>query len=397
MKVLITTDWYKPAINGVVTSVLSLESGLTALGAEVRILTLSGDRRTRTEGNVTYIGSIGVGKIYPNARLKTAPGSHCVQQLIDWRPDIVHSQCEFSTFFLARKIAESCDCPLVHTYHTVYEDFTHYFSPNVRFGKYMAALFSRRTLAKVQAVIVPTEKVKTMLQGYGVKQPIAVHPSGLKLDSFELPVHLSEQDSLRKRLGIDAGDRVLLYLGRLAQEKNISELLLLLSQEKEPHLKLLLVGDGPHRHQLEEQAQMLGLGRRILFAGMVSPLDVVRYYRLGDIFVSASQSETQGLTYIEAMAAGLPLLCREDPCLNGVIQNGINGFTFQNAEQFHKHLHALMDDDAWRHSIGGAAKKMAFTCCGAREFANGIMEVYQQVLQQEQEKRAAIVSTHRCA
>ena len=139
MKILITTDWYKPAVNGVVTSVVSLADGLAAEGAEVRILTLSSDLHSYTKGNVTYLGSVGVGRIYPNARLKAAPSSRYVQELMKWCPDIVHSQCEFSTFFLARKIAEACRCPLVHTYHTVYENFTHYFSPNVRFGKYMAA------------------------------------------------------------------------------------------------------------------------------------------------------------------------------------------------------------------------------------------------------------------
>lgn len=113
MKVLITTDWYKPVINGVVTSVISLLDGLTALGADVRILTLSKDLHSYKEGNVTYIGSIGVGKIYPNARLKAVPSSKYIQDLIEWHPDIVHSQCEFSTFFLAKKIAEACACPLV--------------------------------------------------------------------------------------------------------------------------------------------------------------------------------------------------------------------------------------------------------------------------------------------
>lgn len=135
MKVLITTDWYKPVINGVVTSVLSLADGLEALGHEVRILTLSGTIHSYCEGNVTYIGSVSVGKIYPNARLKTAMTHGYVRDLIAWKPDVVHSQCEFSTFFLARRITQICRVPLVHTYHTVYEDYTHYFSPSISVGR----------------------------------------------------------------------------------------------------------------------------------------------------------------------------------------------------------------------------------------------------------------------
>ena len=129
MKVLITTDWYRPAVNGVVTSVRNLAEGLSALGHEVRILTLSGSIRSYREGNVTFIGSVSVGMVYPNARLRTARGEALVQELADWKPDIVHSQCEFSTFSFAKRITAACGCPLVHTYHTVYEDFTHYFPP----------------------------------------------------------------------------------------------------------------------------------------------------------------------------------------------------------------------------------------------------------------------------
>ena len=144
------------------------EAGRSALGHEVRILTLSGSIRSYREGNVTFIGSVSVGMVYPNARLRTARGEALVQELADWKPDIVHSQCEFSTFSFAKRITAACGCPLVHTYHTVYEDFTHYFSPNVRFGRFLAAKFSRHVLPQTDAVIVPTEKIRTMLRGYGV-------------------------------------------------------------------------------------------------------------------------------------------------------------------------------------------------------------------------------------
>lgn len=383
MKVLITTDWYKPVINGVVTSVVNLAAGLTELGHEVRILTLSGDRASHTEDNVTYIGSVSVGMIYPNARLKTAPSSRYVRELIDWHPDIVHSQCEFSTFFLARKISEACGCPLVHTYHTVYEDFTHYFSPSVRFGKYMAAAFSRHILAKTQAVIVPTGKIQTMLAGYAIQTPISVIPSGLNLEQYASAISTQERNTARHALGFTEKDRVLVYLGRLAKEKNISELFEFFAQQNEPQLRLLLVGDGPHRVKLEEEAAALGISERVVFTGMVPPSEVARYYRLGDIFVSASQSETQGLTYVEAMAAGLPLLCRDDLCLQDVIKSGINGFTYHNATEFHQILSQLLSDTALCRALSQAAKETAFGCYSAKSFAQHAANVYQTLLDQD--------------
>lgn len=130
MRVLITTDWYEPVINGVVTSVMNLSRQLRERGHEVKILTLSRTFHSYIEGDVVYAGSIGLGCIYPQARLKIpkAAGDY-MEMLLEWKPDIVHSQCEFSTFFLAKRIASELHVPIVHTYHTVYEDYTHYFSP----------------------------------------------------------------------------------------------------------------------------------------------------------------------------------------------------------------------------------------------------------------------------
>ena len=136
MRVLITTDWYEPVINGVVTSVMNLSRQLRERGHEVKILTLSRTFHSYIEGDVVYAGSIGLGCIYPQARLKIpkAAGDY-MEMLLEWKPDIVHSQCEFSTFFLAKRIASELHVPIVHTYHTVYEDYTHYFSPQKVWGR----------------------------------------------------------------------------------------------------------------------------------------------------------------------------------------------------------------------------------------------------------------------
>lgn len=376
MKILITTDWYKPAVNGVVTSVVSLSDEFTALGHDVRILTLSGDRHSRKCGNVTYIGSVGVGKIYPNARLRAAPSTRLIRELIDWHPDIIHSQCEFSTFFLAKRISEICGCPLIHTYHTVYEDFTHYFSPSIRFGKYMAAAFSKRILAKVQAVIVPTGKIREMLERYGVQAPVIIIPTGLELEQFSVPTDERERINLRRSLGLADDDQILIYLGRLAKEKNIEEVLMLIQREKNDKLRLLLVGDGPYRACLEKMVQDMALEQRVIFAGMVPTSEVARYYRIADVFISASQSETQGLTYIEAMASGLPILCREDPCLDDVVQSGINGFIYHDPDEFGKILKRLLSDTAYRRSVGQTAKDTVQRRYSSIEFAGKVIGVY---------------------
>ena len=138
----------------------------------------------------------------------------------------------------------------------------------------------------------------------------------------------------RRALGIGDDDQVLLNLGRLGGEKNLGELLTLFAQARQENdnLKFLIVGDGPAREELEHQAKKLGVEKDVIFTGMVDPSEVQNYYQLGDIFVSASTSETQGLTYIDAAANGLPLLCRQDDCLTDVLQEGKNGYEYTSAE-----------------------------------------------------------------
>ena len=376
MKVLITTDWYQPVINGVVTSIVNLTEGLKALGYEVKILTLSNNKKSYVDGDVIYIGSIGAEKVYPNARISINTHNKLVKDLIMWKPDIVHSQCEFSTFLFARYIAKKCHIPLVHTYHTVYEDFTHYFAPNVKLGKYMASKFSRWILNKTQVVIAPTNKTKQLITKYGVKSPVFVIPSGLNLSQFLSQMKQLDRKKLRKKYGIKDSDEVLIFLGRLAKEKNIDELFKLLKEDINKNLKLLLVGDGPYRNQLEDMVDNLKIRNQVIFTGMVSPKDVPNYYKMSDIFVSASQSETQGLTYIEAMASGLAILCRDDPCLSNVVENGKNGFTYTSAEEFHKILSRLLIDVNCRKNVGKQAMTTVSENFSIKGFAREVSKVY---------------------
>lgn len=335
MKILLTTDTWTPTINGVVTSTVALRTELQTRGHEVRVLTLAGSSRTYTEDGVTYLGSLDAGLIYPGARLRAPALNGALHDLAAWSPDVVHSQCEFSTFAPARQLAKAAGAPLLHTYHTVYEDYTHYFSPSRRMGRCLAQLFTRSICAACDAVIAPTQKIQWLLTGYGVRCPVEVIPTGLDLDRFAA----QPDPALRAALDLPSDEPVLLYLGRLAKEKNIAELIGALPQIDRG--VLLIVGDGPERPVLEAQTQALGVARRVRFAGMAAPAEVPRYYALADAFVSASTSEAQGLTYIEALAAGLPLLCRDDPCVRTLITPGQDGWVYRTAAELAALANAL--------------------------------------------------------
>lgn len=352
MKILLTTDTWTPTVNGVVTSTVNLRAELTARGHDVRVLTLAGGCHTQQADGVTFLGSLDAGLIYPGARLRAPALDNALQELIAWQPDVVHSQCEFSTFAPARRIARACGAPLIHTYHTVYEDYTHYFSPSRRMGRRLAALFTRAVCASADAVIAPTPKIQRLLRSYGVQCPVRVIPTGLDLRRFTA----APDPALRTALGLPDRGPVLLYLGRLAKEKNIAELIAAMPDI--PGAALLIVGDGPERPALEAQAEALGLAGRVIFAGMVPPAQVPRYYALADAFVSASTSEAQGLTYIEALAAGLPLLCRADPCVEALIRPGEGGWVYHSAREFMALARALPTGAA-AQSLRQAARRAA--------------------------------------
>ena len=230
MKILITSDWYAPVINGVVTSVLLLKQELERRGHEVRVVTLSSSLRSHREGEVYYIGSVSADRVYPDARVRMNRTKRLIRELVEWGPDVVHSQCELSTFRIARQIARRCRIPMVHTYHTVYEDYTHYFSPSKRLGRRVVSAFSRWVGKRTACIVAPSRKVKQLLEEYGVACRIEVIPTGTDLSAYRQESAPLAAAQLRRQLGIPEEHRVLLYLGRLAKEKELDTVLDLLAE-----------------------------------------------------------------------------------------------------------------------------------------------------------------------
>ena len=382
MKILITTDLYTVSTNGVVTSVQNLFDELTAKGHDVRILTISDTFHSHKDGAVYYIRSVPLKAVYPDLRMPTSYRHKLIQEIIDWKPDIVHSQCEFFSYQFAARISRITGAPLVHTYHTLYEQYlTSYVVPSKRLGDFLAKVLSRKRLKRVITLVAPTQKVENTLQGYGMRAPISVVPSGISLEQHHQ--RLSQEARLEKRraLGIHDDDQVLINLGRLGGEKNLDELIELFAEARKQNefLKFLIVGDGPAREDLEKLSKKLGVSEHVIFTGMVPPNEVQNYYQLGDVFVSASTSETQGLTYIEAAANGLPLLCRQDDCLADVLQEGENGYEYTSAEEFLNAIDTVMEDPEWRAAAARRSEEIAASF-DKKNFGEAIENVYESVL-----------------
>lgn len=380
MKILITTDAYVPMINGVVISVMNLKEQLVKRGHEVKILALSDTGRARKEGDVYYLPSIPF-PIYPDARVTFSFYGEYVKELIDWKPDLVHSQSEFTSLCAAKRIAKNLNNPVIHTYHTMYEDYTHYFVKSKRVGKKMVSWLARILLGKVDVIVTPTRKVSDALKGYGLNRPMVSIPTGIDLSRFTGSMESAERDGLRAGLGFGKEDKVLVFVGRVGKEKNIDFVVSQLKglMERDRTLRMAVVGDGPHKKELEELVKNLGLAGQVVFTGAVKPEQVHRYYKAADVFVNASESETQGLTYIEALASGIPAVCKMDECLKGVIEDGYNGYLFEDGQELAECVKRIFADRAAYDRLSENAQKSVLRF-SKEEFGRRMEKLYQFVL-----------------
>lgn len=380
MRVLITTDLFTTKTNGVVTSVKNLVEELEKKGHEVKLLTLSQKLRSYREQNTYYIRSVPV-KIYPDVRMPVSYRHKYIKEIIDWKPQVIHSQCEFFSFQFARYIAKMTGAPIIHTYHTLYEQYAHYLIPGKHLGRYAVSVFSRKRLRNVTTIIAPTQKVKKALSSYGIDKQICIVPSGIDLEQHKRHLPPDVRSAMRRKLGIADLEKVLINLGRLGDEKNLEELLYFFADVVSAHqnVKFLIVGDGPARKRLKHLAKELKIEDKVIFTGMVEPKEVWKYYQLGDIFVSASTSETQGLTYVEAAANGLPLVCRSDLCLKEIVLPGENGYEYTCKKDFLKKIDIFLDDDSFRKEAGRRSKEVADRF-DKKNFGSAIEEVYNIVV-----------------
>ena len=329
MKIGLFTDSFYPEVGGVATSCYNLERALTRLGHEVQVYApRCKGWKEQERPNVHYLTSRPL--LILKDRNVAIPHIKPLHEAINAKFDVVHTNSEFVMGYMGRYVAHHSHCALVHTYHTVWEDYTYYVTHGVadETARRIVARYSEWWCDHFGRIIVPTAKTQALLARYGVTAPMDVIPSGMDLERFDPARHsAAEIAATRAECGVKPGERVLLNIGRMAKEKNlvrIMDLFPALLQEC-PDVRLVLVGEGPQRQVLSQRAAELGVAEHVSIVGAKPWEEIDKYYAIGDVFVSASHTETQGLTYIEAMASGLCVCAARDPCLFGVIEDGVNG------------------------------------------------------------------------
>lgn len=360
MKILITSDTYSPMVNGVVTSTINLYKELKKQGHDVKVLTLSSTGKSYVENDIYYLKSVAV-RVYPGARIGATINDKLLKNIIQWKPDIIHSQTEFSTLVYARYIVKKLSVPHVHTYHTMYEDYLKYIFKGKLLKKENLKKIVRRLLNKMDLIIAPTVKVKETLINYGVYTHISVIPSGIDLSKFMIDIYDEEKQMLRSMLNIKRNEKVIVYVGRIGEEKNIEEVITNFTElyNIDKKVKLIIVGGGPYLEILKDVAIENKIQDQIIFTGMVTPKEIYKYYKIGDVFVTASTSETQGLTYVEALSCGLPVLCKYDQCIDNVIVNTYNGYAYRTKEEFIHEALKILNDAAYRNKLSQNALSKA--------------------------------------
>lgn len=399
MRIGIFTDTYPPFINGVSTSITMLKRALEKMGHKVFIVTVNNEKMSyKYEENETVIRLPGIPIGIYDYRLTSIYPIRVINKIKNWKLDVIHSQTEFGVGTFARLIANQFHIPLVHTYHTMYEDYVHYITKGYFNGtskkvvEYLTKFYCDKTATEL---IVPTKKAYDLFkEKYKVDRNVHIIPTGIEIDRFyKENFKKSEILSLRKKLSIQDTDFVVLFVGRLGQEKSVD---MLIDSErdiikKHPNVKLLIVGDGPDMDLFKNMVKEYQLENHVIFTGKVPYDDIPLYYGISDVFATASQTETQGLTVIEAMAASLPVLAIDDESFRMIVKNGVNGYLFRDKDEFLSKI-AILDDLETVKQMGKQARNSAEDH-SSKYFAKRVLEVYQMAIQANGTNKDTLVGT----
>lgn len=328
MRVGLFTDTYFPQVSGVATSIRTLKEELEKEGHEVYIFTTT-DKHVKRFEDPTIIRLPSVPFVSFTDRRVVYRGLISSYKIAkEYHLDIIHTQTEFSLGLLGKMVGKALRIPVVHTYHTQYEDYVSYIANGKIIRPSMVKPLLRGYLKDLDGVICPSRIVLNLLEGYEVTIPKRVIPTGIALENYvREDIRKEDVAALRKELAISDDETMLLSLSRVSYEKNIQTIIHQLPAvlSENSRIKLVIVGDGPYLQALKELAVSSGVEDHVVFTGMIAHDQVGLYYKACDFFISASTSETQGLTYIESLASGKPIIAHGNPYLDDLITDRMFG------------------------------------------------------------------------
>ena len=377
MNIGIFTDSYFPQLSGVATSIKTLKDSLEEQGHNVFIFTTTDPhiKKGTVEANIFRFSSVPFIS-FTDRRVAFRGFFEATKVAREVKLDIVHTQTEFALGMIGKYVAHQLKIPAIHTYHTMYEDYLHYVLNGHLLRPYHVKQFTNAYLKNMDGVIAPSKRVEALLKRYRVNIPMRVIPTGVDINSLNKP----ETVEVRKELDIPDDVPVLLTLSRVAEEKKIDRILNAMPEilDEFPQTRLVIAGDGPDMEVLQEQVERLTLEDSVIFTGDIPHDDVGSYYKMADLFVSASDTETQGLTYIEALASGTKCVVYDTDYTEHVFDDEEFGKVFSGPGEMLNEILFYLRKGRERIQPDKLAAKMEQI--SAQKFASSVYQFYQDTI-----------------
>ncbi|MCA8863267.1 MULTISPECIES: glycosyltransferase [unclassified Halomonas] len=383
LRVAMVSNNYFPFVSGVSVSVDRLRNGLCDLGHTIQLFVPRYRETWQDDSSIRRIPTLMAFGQKGEFRLTNPFSARFRRCLRAFGPDLIHVHHPFWLGSMGLFMGRRLKVPVIYTYHTRLEHYAHFVPlPGALFRNLISHYLIKRFSNRCQGVIVPTHSAEEYLRMIGVKTPTLVQPTGIDVARFA-QVERSALEALREQLGIDPASKILISVSRISKEKNIGFMLEALAELKaqgHADVHLLLIGDGPDRAAIQKQIDTLKLTSQVTLAGAVPPERMALYYHLGDIFVFASTSETQGMVILEAMSAGLPVVAVRSSGIDDVVRQGVNGFkTPQNRQAWGQQVVKLKDNAELRQQLGKQASHFAEEF-DIVNFASAVASFYAEVL-----------------
>jgi len=386
MRVGMFINFYIPSKGGMETSVINLSKGLQDAGHEVFIFAPNYPNWQETEKNVFRYKSFAFTYDDYQYVIPVPFGSNMEEKIRALNLDIIHSHQPFSLGWEAKKFAKKLDVPMVFTYHIKFEDYYHYIFlvPKVVSQK-IIKWFVSRYLKQCDAIIAPSSAIKKQLFDSGVKKSVFVIPSGINIDHFAKDS--GKRDEIRNKYGVKQNEVLLITASRVVPEKNIDFLVrsFAIIRKIRKDAKLMIVGEGSFRDELDVLVKELGLEESVIFTGLLDKTGMIAHYQASDIFVFASLTETQGLVAVEAMAAGLPVVAVKASGIEDMIKSGQDGILTDNKEDnFAENAIRVIEDMELRKKMSESAR------INAQEFrispwTEKVVRLYKEMIEKKKE------------
>ncbi|MBW3197209.1 glycosyltransferase [Marinobacter nauticus] len=378
LRVTMFTNNYLPFIGGVPISIERLRRGLEHLGDSTQIVAPRYRDQPSHEDAVVRVPSLLAMGEKREFRLANIFLARIRKQVRAFRPDVIHLHHPFWLGSLGLFMARQLRIPAIYTYHTRLEHYAHFVPlPGMLFRNLISHALIKRFANRCDGVIVPTYSTEEYLRMIGVTTPTFVQPTGIEYERFQA-VKPADVEALRKRLGL-SNEKVFISVARLSNEKNIDfmiEAIDRLRQESDVPFRFLMIGDGHQRDRLQKKIDSLELGSHFTLVGAVQPEEMALWYNLGDAFLFASKSETQGMVILEAMSAGLPVVAVRSSGIEDVVRDGLNGYkTPENQARWIEKAQRLLEDDKLRTELSDKARAFAEDY-SIEQFARDVRGIY---------------------